>query len=657
MPVPEALPAEAALEVLVVGGGGREHAIAAKLRDSPRVRHVYCAPGNGGTAAEPGITNVAVGDSDVQGLVALAREKRVALVFVGPEAPLCAGLADACAAANIPCFGPSQKAAELEASKAFSKDFFARNSLPTAAFRNFGKAEYEAACVYVRAEYAAGREVVVKASGLAAGKGVLMPESLEEALAALKEVMLDGAFGAAGDEVVVEQLLVGEECSCMAFSDGKVASMMLPAQDHKRANDGDKGPNTGGMGAYAPAPCLTPRLRQEVEAVLQKTVEAMAAEGRRYVGVLYGGFMLTRQGPMLLEYNCRFGDPETQVLLPLLESDLFDVALGCAEGDLRARVAEVRWSQGAAATVVCAAKGYPGSYPKGLPVTGTQEADGLEGVKVYHAGTKQAEAGLATSGGRVLAVTGTGCDFHEALSRAYQGVARIGFQPADGLHFRKDIGHRALHRPTRVALVGSTRGSSSQATIDAIKAGELNAQVVLVISNKSNAGILERAQQEGIRHLHVPCAKGTPRAEYDAKLTRALLDEGVDLVMLVGFMRIMSAEFCQEWESRCINVHPSLLPKHAGGMDLEVHKAVLDAGESETGCTVHLVTAEVDGGAVVVQRQVPVEAGDTPESLKAKVQAQEGPALVEAVRLFGSVILPAMGAAARQARKRKVPTA
>jgi phosphoribosylamine--glycine ligase/phosphoribosylglycinamide formyltransferase/phosphoribosylformylglycinamidine cyclo-ligase/phosphoribosylamine--glycine ligase/phosphoribosylformylglycinamidine cyclo-ligase len=641
------------VEVLVVGGGGREHAIAVKLNESPRVKHVYCAPGNGGTAAEQNMTNVAIADSDIGGLLKLATEKKVALVFVGPEAPLCAGLADACKTAGIPCFGPSKQAAELESSKAFSKDFFARHSLPTAAFRNFKRNEYEAARSYVKAEYTSGREVVVKASGLAAGKGVLMPESVDEALEAVKTVMLDDAFGAAGDEVVIEQLLCGEECSCMAFADGCIASMMLPAQDHKRALDGDRGLNTGGMGAYAPAPCLTPRLQREVEVILQRTVEAMAKDGRKYIGVLYGGFILTQEGPMLLEYNCRFGDPETEVLLPLMDSDLFEVALGCAEGNLRARVPQVAWKAEAAATVVCAAKGYPGSYPKGLPISGLEEANTMAGIKVYHAGTKKTEAGLVSSGGRVMTVTGTGVDFNDAIRRAYQAVAKVRFDPTDGLHFRKDIGHRALYKPTRVALIGSTRGSSSQVMLDSIRAGTLNAEVVLVVSNKADAGILERAKREGIRHVHLPCAKGTSRAEYDAGLTQLLRDEDVDLVLLVGFMRILSPDFCRDWESRCLNIHPSLLPKHAGGMDLEVHKAVLDAGETETGCTVHFVTEVVDGGACFVQRRVQVQAGDTPETLKTRVQAEEGTALHEAVRLFGEVVLPAMSAAVRQDRKRK----
>jgi len=276
----------------------------------------------------------------------------------------------------------------------------------------------------------------------------------------------------------------------------------------------------------------------------------------------------------------------------------------------------------------------------------------MSGIKVYHAGTKKTEAGLVSSGGRVLTVTGTGVDFNDAIRQAYQAVAKVRFNPTDGLHFRKDIGHRALHRPTRVALVGSTRGSSSQVTLDAIRAGTLNAEVVLVVSNKADAGILERAKREGIRHVHLPCAKGTPRTEYDAGLTQLLRDEGVDLVLLVGFMRILSSEFCRDWESRCLNIHPSLLPKHAGGMDLEVHKAVLEAGETETGCTVHFVTEVVDGGACFVQRQVQVQGGDTPETLKARVQAEEGTALHEADRLIGEVVLPATSAAVRQDRER-----
>lgn len=624
----------AQVDVLLVGSGGREHAIAVKLRESPRVSHVFCAPGNGGTASERDMTNVAIKDSDIPGLVRFATEKGVSLVFVGPEIPLVEGLVDACAGAGIRCFGPSKAAAELEASKAFSKQLFEKYSLPTAAFRNFKQGEYDAAVAYVRGEYAASREVVVKASGLAAGKGVLMPESLDEALRDLKAVMLDNAFGSAGEEVVIEQLLVGEEVSCMAFTDGTHVAMMPPAQDHKRAHDGDRGLNTGGMGAYAPAPCLTPRLRREVLAIMERTVKAMAEERRVYRGVLYGGFMLTRDGPLVLEYNCRFGDPETQVLLPLLESDLFEICAACVNGDLDRL--SLQWKSASAATVVCAAKGYPESYAKGMAIHGLDEAGAADEIKVYHAGTVQTEAGFATSGGRVLAVTGQAPTFRGAIEAAYRGVRSISFAPTDGMHFRQDIGHRALTRPVCVAVLGSTRGSASQAVLDAIKQGKLNAKVGVIVSNVKDAGILARAESEGVRGVHVPCPKGTSRDAFDEEVSCILRDEGVDLVMLVGFMRILGPGFCKEWERRVLNVHPSLLPKHAGLMDLDVHRSVLAAKDTESGCTVHLAAEKVDAGRVIVQRTVPVDANDTPETLKAKVQSEEGPALVEAVRLFST---------------------
>mmetsp|Transcript_36435 Transcript_36435/g.96924 ORF Transcript_36435/g.96924 Transcript_36435/m.96924 type:complete len:630 (-) Transcript_36435:212-2101(-) len=624
----------AQVEVLLVGSGGREHAIAVKLRESPRVSHVFCAPGNGGTASERDMTNVAIKDSDIPGLVRFATEKGVSLVFVGPEIPLVEGLVDACAGAGIRCFGPSKAAAELEASKAFSKQLFEKYGLPTAAFRNFKHGEYDAAVAYVRGEYAASREVVVKASGLAAGKGVLMPESLDEALRDLKAVMLDNAFGSAGEEVVIEQLLVGEEVSCMAFTDGTHVAMMPPAQDHKRAHDGDRGLNTGGMGAYAPAPCLTPRLRREVLVIMERTVKAMAEEGRVYRGVLYGGFMLTRDGPLVLEYNCRFGDPETQVLLPLLESDLFEICAACVDGDLDRL--SLQWKSASAATVVCAAKGYPESYAKGMAIHGLHEAGATDEIKIYHAGTVQTEAGFATSGGRVLAVTGQAPTFRGAIEAAYRGVRSISFAPTDGMHFRQDIGHRALTRPVCVAILGSTRGSASQVVLDAIKQGKLNAKVGVIVSNVKDAGILARAESEGVRGVHVPCPKGTSRDAFDEEVSCILRDEGVDLVMLVGFMRILGPGFCQEWEHRVLNVHPSLLPKHAGLMDLDVHRSVLAAKDTESGCTVHLAAEKVDAGRVIVQRTVPVDANDTPETLKAKVQSEEGPALVEAVRLFST---------------------
>ncbi len=423
--------------VLVVGRGGREHALAWKLAQSPRVQRVWCAPGNGGTALAGGkIANVDLQESDFLGLIDFVRRSGVALTIVGPEAPLAAGIVDAFQAAMLRCFGPSQAAAQIEASKAFAKDFMARHGIPTARYAAF--ADFDAALAHLRqVDY----PVVLKASGLAAGKGVILPASLAEAEAALRQIMVDREFGSAGDHVVIEERLAGPEASVLAFSDGRTVALMPAAQDHKRVFDGDQGPNTGGMGAYAPAPLMTPALLDGVRrTVLQPTIDGLAAEGMPYVGVLYAGMMLTADGPKTLEFNCRLGDPETQVILPLLESDLVDMIEACLDGRLAGL--EIRWRAGAAATVVAASEGYPGSYPKDREISGVAEAEMLPGVAVFHAGTRLGAGGrLLTDGGRVLAVTGAGDDLPAALGRAYAGIEPICFQ---GMHFRRDIGARAI---------------------------------------------------------------------------------------------------------------------------------------------------------------------------------------------------------------------
>lgn len=422
--------------ILIIGRGGREHALAWKLAQSPRVQGVWVAPGNGGTALAGGkVANVDLQEGDFAGLIDFARRSGVTLTVVGPEAPLADGMVDAFQAAGLRCFGPSKAAAQIEASKAFAKDFMARHGIPTARHATFS--DFDAALAHLRQiDYPA----VLKASGLAAGKGVILPASLDEAEAALRQIMLAREFGAAGDEVVIEERLAGPEASVLAFSDGRTVALMPAAQDHKRVFDGDQGPNTGGMGAYAPAPLMTPTLLDEVRrTVLQPTVDGLAAEGMPYIGVLYAGMMLTADGPRTLEFNCRLGDPETQVILPLLESDLVDVIEACLTGRL-ANV-DVRWRDGAAATVVAASEGYPGSYPKGREISGVAEAEALPGVAVFHAGTRLDDAGrLLTDGGRVLAVTGIGGDLPAALGRAYAGIEPICFQ---GMHFRRDIGARA----------------------------------------------------------------------------------------------------------------------------------------------------------------------------------------------------------------------
>jgi phosphoribosylamine--glycine ligase/phosphoribosylglycinamide formyltransferase/phosphoribosylformylglycinamidine cyclo-ligase/phosphoribosylamine--glycine ligase/phosphoribosylformylglycinamidine cyclo-ligase len=625
--------------VIVVGSGGREHALAVALAKSPLVGSVICCPGNGGTAVEGGkISNA----SDVNGkqdnytVLALVKRVGAAMVVVGPEAPLVDGLVDEMAAAfpDVRVFGPTKAAAELEASKAFTKDFLQEHNIPTAKYRNFTDAAE--AIAYVESLDENDRQVV-KASGLAAGKGVLLPTTKEETIAAVKEIMSDRAFGAAGDTCVIESFMKGPEASCLAFCDGNTAVLMPAAQDHKRALDNDEGLNTGGMGAYAPAPCVTPDLQKEIEAMCIKTVKKMAERGTPYVGVLYAGMMLTPNGPSVLEFNCRFGDPETQVVLPLLETDLYEVLMACCDGTLES--VDVRFKENtAAATIVCAAKGYPESYPKGMAIEGLDAANAIENVKVYHAGTKVAEDDVTRcSGGRVLAVTGLGRNLKYALQSAYQGVSLLDFIGSEGehlMHFRTDIAKGAKNKKLRLGVLGSTRGSALIPIIEACASGELHAEIVAVVSNKKSAPILEKGRGLGVTvTTKFISSKGLSRAQYDAECTATLLGAGVEFVLLIGYMRILSKPFTDFWAGRCINVHPSLLPKHAGGMDLAVHQAVLDAGEEETGCTIHQVTESVDGGPIVIQKKVKVEAGDTAESLKAKVQPLEGPAFIEAIRM------------------------
>jgi formyltetrahydrofolate-dependent phosphoribosylglycinamide formyltransferase len=632
--------------VIVVGAGGREHALAVALAQSPLVREVVCCPGNGGTAVEGGkIRNEETlnGNQENATIIELTKRLGAAMVVVGPEAPLVAGLVDQLAkeCPQVLAFGPTQAAAELEASKAFTKDFLEEHGIPTAKYRNFTVAAE--AIAYVESLGENDRQVV-KASGLAAGKGVLLPTTKAETVAAVKEIMSDKAFGTAGDTCVIESFLIGPEASCLAFCDGKTAKLMPAAQDHKRALDNDQGLNTGGMGAYAPAPCVTPDLQKEIEDMCIKTVQKMAERGTPYVGCLYAGMMLTPDGPYVLEFNCRFGDPETQVVLPLLETDLYEVMTACCTESLES--VDVRFKEGAsAATVVCASKGYPEKYPKGMEIQGLDAAKGLDGIKVYHAGTSL-DGGAVTrcSGGRVLAVTGVGPSLKAALRTAYNGVSKLDFVDSNGehlMHYRTDIGKKAAEKKLRIGVLGSTRGTALIPVIEACANSGIRAEIVAVVSNKSSAPILDKGRALGATVMtKFVSSKGLSREQYDAECTAALLGAGVEFVLLAGYMRILSKPFTDFWKGRCINVHPSLLPKHAGGMDLAVHQAVIDAKETESGCTIHQVTEAVDGGPIVVQKRVKVEEGDTAESLKVKVQAQEGPAFIEAIEKYcrGEVI-------------------
>lgn len=421
------------MRVLVVGGGGREHAIAKALSVSRHTPEIFCAPGNGGTAEIA--TNLPVDLDDPGNVLDIVRRiGGVDLVVVGPEAPLVTGLANLLAASGTPCFGPKAAAAELEGSKWFAKRLMLDHGIPTALGEMFGSRE--AAATYLAER---GAPVVVKADGLAAGKGVTVASDLDTAMRAIEECF-SGAFGEAGDIVVLEDVLEGQECSLLAFTDGTTVVPMVPAQDHKRAYDGDEGPNTGGMGAYSPVPAVDDATLAEMTSVLERTVSALREQGVVYQGVLYGGFMLTDEGPKVLEFNVRFGDPEAQVVLPRLKTDLLDIMLAVTSGTLAD--IKIEWRDEAALTVVLASGGYPGSYEKGKVITGIEAAEAVLGVTVYHAGTKRGEDGtIHTDGGRVLGVTAVAPTLDEARARAYEAVAKISFE---GMQYRTDIGARAL---------------------------------------------------------------------------------------------------------------------------------------------------------------------------------------------------------------------
>ena len=425
------------MNILIIGGGGREHALAWKVAQSPRVNTVYVAPGNAGTAGEDKLENVSVGADDVAGLLAFAKDNAVDLTIVGPEAPLVLGVVDQFQAAGLRIFGPGQAAAELEGSKAFTKDFLARHGIPTAAYGNF--TDLDAATDYIRQQ---GAPIVVKADGLAAGKGVILAQTEQQAIDACRDMLAGNAFGEAGHRVVVEEFLQGEEASFIVMVDGEHVLPLATSQDHKARDDGDTGPNTGGMGAYSPAPVVDEAMHQRImQEVILPTVNGMAADGKPYTGFLYAGVMIDSQGvPRVLEYNVRFGDPETQPIMLRLQSDLVELCEAAIDGRLDQVTAD--WDPRASLGVVLAAGGYPASYDKGDVINGL-DAVMEEGVKVFHAGTAARDGEVVTSGGRVLCVCALGNDVAEAQRRAYQAVDRISWK---GMYCRRDIGHRAIAR-------------------------------------------------------------------------------------------------------------------------------------------------------------------------------------------------------------------
>ncbi|KJF88068.1 phosphoribosylamine--glycine ligase [Photobacterium leiognathi] len=425
------------MKVLIIGNGGREHALGWKVAQNPQVETVFIAPGNAGTALEPKLENVAIGVEDIAGLVEFAQNNQIALTIVGPEAPLVIGVVDAFRAAKLPIFGPTEAAAQLEGSKAFTKDFLARHNIPTAEYQNF--TEIEPALAYLKQK---GAPIVVKADGLAAGKGVIVAMTEQEAEDAVRDMLAGNAFGEAGHRVVIEEFLDGEEASFIVMVDGKNVLPMATSQDHKRVGNGDTGPNTGGMGAYSPAPVVTQDIHDRVmKEVIYPTVEGMTAEGAPYTGFLYAGLMIMSDGtPKVIEYNCRFGDPETQPIMLRMQSDLVELCLAAIDGKLD--TVESKWDPRASIGVVLAAGGYPASYNKGDVISGLPQQE-VAGEKVFHAGTTNNQGDIVTNGGRVLCATAMGDSVLEAQQRAYALAKQISW---DGMFHRDDIGYRAIAR-------------------------------------------------------------------------------------------------------------------------------------------------------------------------------------------------------------------
>lgn len=423
------------MKVLVVGGGGREHALVWKIAQSPEVSNVYCAPGNAGISQQA--TLVPIKANDLNGLLNFASREKIDLTVVGPEEPLTKGIVDLFESKGLTIFGASRKAAELEGSKAFAKEMMKKYRVPTSFYEVFD--DPKKAKDYVRKQ---GAPIVVKADGLAAGKGVIVCKTVEEALRSIDQIMVEKTFGDAGNRVVIEEYLVGEEASYIAFTDGKAILPMASSQDHKPVFDGDQGPNTGGMGAYSPAPVVTDEVHEKIiEKILRPIIQGMNEEGRPYKGVLYAGLMIHEGHPKVLEFNARFGDPETQPVLMRMKSDIIPILSACIEGNLSRH--RIEWDSRAAVCVVMASKGYPGDYEKGKLISGLKEVSEMEDIFVFHAGTALKDGQISTNGGRVLGVTGLGKEIPKAIERTYQAVRKISWP---GVHYRTDIGQKALCR-------------------------------------------------------------------------------------------------------------------------------------------------------------------------------------------------------------------
>jgi phosphoribosylamine--glycine ligase len=615
--------------VLIVGSGAREHALAWALRRSSLVGYILVAPGNAGTGQDA--ENVPCPVTDINGLCDVVREYGVDLTVIGPEAPLALGLADRLRAEGRRVVGPDRAAARLEWSKSFAKNLMLRHGIPTVAYGAFTAPG--PALAYLDRHRDA---LVVKADGLAAGKGVIVCATPHEVRETVREIFATHRFGDAGATVVLEELLHGSELSLMALVDGERVVALPPARDHKRLLDGDRGPNTGGMGAVTPVPGIDDAtIEQLLDRTVRPAVAALAAAGTPYRGVLFAGLMLTADGPHVLEYNCRFGDPETQVVLPCLQEDLYPWLEAVADGTLPLR--PIR-SAGAAVGVVLAAPGYPDSPVLGSPIVGLDEVP--RDTLIFHAGTTRNGAGeIVTAGGRVLTAVSLGVTTDEA--RRHTDALPVRF---DGMQRRRDIGRTTpAGALPRIAVLASGDGSNLQALLDATASGALPAQIALVVSHRIGAGALDRAQAAGVPTYTLPIAdrrEPAARELLEAQLLGLLRSYRVDLTVLAGWMLILSEPFLAQCSFPIVNVHPALLPMSGAPLPdpsfpiLRGAHAVRDAlrlGLDTTGVSIHIVTSDVDAGPVLLRETVPIEPGDDDATLHRRLKAVEHRLLPRAV--------------------------
>lgn len=622
-------------DVLIIGSGGREHALAWKLRQSVHVGQLYVAPGNAGT--ETIAKNVAVASTDIAGLVAFVEEHDVDLTVVGTEAPLALGLADRLRGNGRTVFGPDRAGARIESSKVFAKHVMEAAGVPTAGYAVFDHADD--ALTYLRT---ALFPCVVKADGLAAGKGVFVCSDHRAAEQAVRALLVNRCLGAAGETILIEEALEGPEVSFLALVDGETVVPLPVAQDYKRIDNGDRGPNTGGMGAIAPVSWLSPEeCERIVTEVCAPVATVLCEQGPPYRGVLYAGLMMTSDGPRVLEFNCRLGDPETQVILPLLRADLLPWLLAVARGELRDAPSRIPVQEQSAVGVTFAAPGYPDDPEVGQPIRGLDSVP--DDLLVFHAGTaRDAEGRIRTVGGRVLTVVGRGDTPEQARQRAYS--TSISF---DRFQMRTDIPHMP-RRPFRIGVLASGDGSNLQALLDACGSGQLDAEIAVVIGETAQAHALYRAKRSNVPAFALPYTgrrrDAAARNEYDQILLDHLRPYKLNLLVLAGWMRVLSPSFLEQGAFPVINVHPALLDED-GRETLEIEGSIipvlrglhavpraLELHLTVTGVTVHLVTNKVDEGPIVLRESVQIEAADCATSLYARIKPVEHRLLVRAVQ-------------------------